>query len=293
MLLFFAHRGRRLSGIERRPVVWNLHKMAGLTQQCTAPFVREPERLLTTFATGADYLFQPDKANADLDAGDRALQCGRRVDAQGMAHMEVTRRHRYGGKGRPCRGAADHATLRGTHDVAFIVAGDFTNVCLTWVPPELRPFDLAVLSTRSTRSASRSRPAAKAAMQAEGSALIGYQPVHGINCFRLIFMNPAVTHDDVDILLDLIAWHSEAAAIAGRLGTTPRTRSLAPSSDGRHRRRSFRLLIRSHPSPGRVHCSSIGPIERLLSCWLRWRESPMRRSAPCVAATAPVSMSTR
>jgi hypothetical protein len=41
--------------------------------------------------------------------------------------------------------------------------------------------------------------------------LIGYQPVHGINCFRLIFMNPAVTHDDVDILLDLIARHSEAA----------------------------------------------------------------------------------
>ena len=42
-------------------------------------------------------------------------------------------------------------------------------------------------------------------MQAEGSALIGYQPVHGINCFRLIFMNPAC--DDVDILLDLIAGH--------------------------------------------------------------------------------------
>ena len=73
---------QRLSGIERADsVVWNLHKMAGLTQQCTALLVREPERLLTTFATGADYLFQPDKANADLDAGDRSLQCGRRVDA--------------------------------------------------------------------------------------------------------------------------------------------------------------------------------------------------------------------
>ena len=48
-------------------------------------------------------------------------------------------------------------------------------------------------------------------MQAQGAALIGYQPVHDINCFRLIFMNPDVSIDDADRLLDLIAEHSEAA----------------------------------------------------------------------------------
>ena len=96
-------------------------------------------------------------------------------------------------------------------DVAFIVAGDFTNVCLTWVPPELRPFDLTSLDDEQHAALHAVAPAAKAAMQAEGSALIGYQPVHGINCFRLIFMNPVVTREDVDLLLDLIARHSEAA----------------------------------------------------------------------------------
>ena len=96
-------------------------------------------------------------------------------------------------------------------DVAFIVAGDFTNVCLTWVPPELRPFDLASLDDGQHAALHAVAPAAKAAMQVEGSALIGYQPVNGINCFRLIFMNPAVTLDDVDVLLDLITRHSEAA----------------------------------------------------------------------------------
>jgi len=206
---------QRLSGIERADsVVWNLHKMAGLTQQCTALLVREPERLLTTFAIGADYLFQPEKANADLDAGDRSLQCGRRVDA---LKAWLTWKSR-GDNGMAARvdhavALADHARRRVAErdDVAFIVAGDFTNVCLTWVPPELRPFDLASLDDGQHAALHAVAPAAKAAMQVEGSALIGYQPVNGINCFRLIFMNPAVTLDDVDVLLDLITRHSEAA----------------------------------------------------------------------------------
>ena len=206
---------RRLSGIERADsVVWNLHKMAGLTQQCTALLVREPERLLTTFATGADYLFQPDKANADLDAGDRSLQCGRRVDAL-KAWLTWKSRGDVGMAARVDHAVAlaDHARRRVAErdDVAFIVAGDFTNVCLTWVPPELRPFDLTSLDDAQHAALHTVAPAAKAAMQEEGSALIGYQPVHGINCFRLIFMNPAVTLDDVEILLELITRHSEAA----------------------------------------------------------------------------------
>lgn len=206
---------RRLSGVERADsVVWNLHKMAGLTQQCTALLVREPERLLTTFATGADYLFQPDKANADLDAGDRSLQCGRRVDAL-KAWLTWKSRGDVGMAARADHAVAlaDHARRRVAErdDVAFIVTGDFTNVCLTWVPPELRPFNLTSLDDEQHAALHAVAPAAKAAMQEEGSALIGYQPVHGINCFRLIFMNPAVTLDDVDILLDLITRHSEAA----------------------------------------------------------------------------------
>ena len=42
-------------------------------------------------------------------------------------------------------------------------------------------------------------------MQAEGTALIGYQPIHGVNTFRVLFMNPAVGPDDVDAVLGHIA----------------------------------------------------------------------------------------
>ena len=146
---------RRLSGIERADsVVWNLHKMAGLTQQCTALLVREPERLLTTFATGADYLFQPDKANADLDAGDRSLQCGRRVDAL-KAWLTWKSRGDIGMAARVDHAVAlaDHARRRVAErdDVAFIVAGDFTNVCLTWVRPNSARSILARSSPLNTQ----------------------------------------------------------------------------------------------------------------------------------------------
>ena len=107
---------------------------------------------------------------------------------------------------------ADHARLlvSDRDDLAAVAAGDFTNVRHLGAP-ELRPFDLGTLTEEQHRALHAVAPAAKARMQADGSALVGYQPVAGLNCFRLIFMNPAVTIDDVGILLDLIAHHSEAA----------------------------------------------------------------------------------
>jgi len=108
---------------------------------------------------------------------------------------------------------ADHvrARLEERADLDAVVAGDFvTSTCL-WVPPEMRPLDLSSLTTEQHATLHAIAPAAKALMQAQGEALIGYQPVHDINCFRLIFMNPDVSFDDADRLLDLIAEHSEAA----------------------------------------------------------------------------------
>ncbi|NDH88873.1 MAG: hypothetical protein EBY61_09740, partial [Actinobacteria bacterium] len=153
----------------------------------------------------------------------RSLQCGRRVDAL-KAWLTWKSRGDIGMAARVdhAMALADHARRRVAErdDMAFIVAGDFTNVCLTWVPPELRPFDLASLEPAQHAALHAVAPAAKAAMQAEGSALIGYQPVHGVNCFRLIFMNPAVTHDDVDILLDLIGRYRRRSPAVSRSGAT-------------------------------------------------------------------------
>jgi hypothetical protein len=48
-------------------------------------------------------------------------------------------------------------------------------------------------------------------MQAEGTAMVGFQPIEGLNTFRLIFMNPAVTEPDVDALLDRVSEYGRDA----------------------------------------------------------------------------------
>ncbi len=215
--LFSPRQRHRLAGVERADsLVWDLHKMMGMTQQCTALLVAEPDRLDACFADGADYLFQPDKANADMDAGDRTFVCGRRIDA---LKLWLTWKFR-GDDGMAARvdhgvAMADHArsVIADRAELSTVVAGDFTNVCFTWLPPELRGADVAGdgLPAHDRDRLHRLAPAVKARMQAEGTAMIGYQPVDGLNVFRLIFMSPGVTAEDVDELIDLVVDYSEAS----------------------------------------------------------------------------------
>lgn len=206
--LFSPHERHRLAGLDRADsMVWDLHKMMGMTQQCSVLLVRDPDQLDRCFAARADYLFQPDKRNASLDAGDRTFQCGRRVD---VAKLWLSWKA-HGDEGFAARidhavGLADHVRARvdAGDAFAFVSRGDFTNTCVVWVPPELRPFDPHALSDDARQRLHALAPAVKARMQDEGTAMIGYQPLDGLNCFRLLFMNPRVTLDDADALLDLI-----------------------------------------------------------------------------------------
>lgn len=221
--LFSAEQRHRLAGVERSDsFVWNLHKMMGMTQQCTALLVREPGELADCFALRADYLFQPDKLHADYDTGDRTFQCARRVD---VLKLWLAWKH-HGDRGFAERvdhavAMADHATGRiEASGGAFVrVAGSFTNVVFAWVPPAHRPLslapaDIAGLPPDVHRELHELAPRIKARMQEEGTAMVGFQPVAGLNTFRFLFMNPEVTPADVDAMLDLIASYGTAAAEA-------------------------------------------------------------------------------
>ncbi len=222
--LFSPTHRHLLAGVERSDsFVWNLHKMMGMTQQCTALLVRQPEQLAACFALKADYLFQPDKLHAEYDSGDRTFQCARRID---VLKLWLAWKH-HGDQGFADRidhavAMADHARARiASADGGFAeVVGNFTNVVFAWIPPELRPLavdpgaigdlDSAVRTTLHTLA-----PRIKARMQAEGTAMVGFQPIEGLNTFRLLFMNPSVTEADVDAMLDRIAdYGSDALAVA-------------------------------------------------------------------------------
>ena len=208
----FSDRYRHLlDGVERSDsLVWNLHKMMGMTQQCTALLVRDPSQLASCFAARADYLFQPDKLHAEYDLGDRTFQCARRVDA---LKIWLAWKH-HGDAGFAARvdhavAMADHARRRIADSAgafAPVVAGSFTNVVFAWVPPDLRPLRLDRTSIAALSLEVRGRldvlpPRIKARMQAEGTAMIGFQPIEGLNTFRIIVMNPDVTEADIDAIL--------------------------------------------------------------------------------------------
>lgn len=218
--LFSPTHRHLLDGVERSDsFVWNLHKMMGMTQQCTALLVRRPEQLAPCFAGKADYLFQPDKLYADYDSGDRTFQCARRVD---VLKLWLAWKH-HGDIGFANR--IDHAVRMADHTRARIaasggtfhpVAGVFTNVVFCWVPPHLQPIDASVTHLDQLAEDVRAElhalpPRIKSQMQAAGTAMVGFQPVQGMNTFRMLYMNSTVTEADVDAILDRIDAYGTAA----------------------------------------------------------------------------------
>ncbi len=215
--LFSDTHAARLGGIERSDsFVWNLHKMMGMTQQCTALLVKDPSQLAACFAARADYLFQSDKLNGEFDSGDRTFQCARRID---VLKLWLTWKVR-GDAGFAER--IDHAFAMAQHTRKLIsasegkfvplVSGSFTNVVFAWVPPQLRPLptnqsgeiDLEALSPEDHVVLNECPPQIKAHMQASGSGMIGFQPIHGLNTFRMICMSTTLQAADVEALLTTI-----------------------------------------------------------------------------------------
>jgi glutamate/tyrosine decarboxylase-like PLP-dependent enzyme len=207
--VLFSERHRHLMrGVEAADsLVWNPHKMLGITQQCSVLLVRHPGLLRECFSTKAAYLFQADKNHVEQDLGELSFLCARRADSlklwltwkargdEGFAHridhaMEL----------------AAYTAARVSEDRRFRLAftPSFSHVCFWWVPPDLRPLEDWRAPEVHARL-HRLSVAIKDRMQRAGTMMIGYQPLAGRpNFFRLLFINPAVTHQDVDTTLDLL-----------------------------------------------------------------------------------------
>lgn len=205
---FSARHQPRLKGAERaQSVAWNPHKMMGITQQCSVLLLENPGLLRQAFASGASYIFQPDKNDAENDLGDLTLQCGRRADGlklwltwklRGEAWFE----HRI-----------DHAlelaeVLEAKVEAhpAFVAAHPrtFVNVGFWWLPEDLRGRTPPWTKAEAARLHALA-PAIKNAMQREGSAMLGYQPLEDRpNFFRLLVMSPDVREADLDETLAII-----------------------------------------------------------------------------------------
>jgi glutamate decarboxylase len=187
-----THKGV-MKGSERADsMTWDPHKFMGIPQQCSAFITRHKGILHDCNQCNAQYLFQSDKLYTELDMGDSTFYCGRHVDCIKLwLAWKAT-----GDSGYEAR--VDHAIELAQYVVSQVKARDnfslayepspLTNVCFWYGPPEA---NLA--------------PQIKAQMQETGSAMVGYQPLDDKpNFFRLVLMNPEVTKEDMDRLLDNI-----------------------------------------------------------------------------------------
>ena len=215
--VLFSERHRHLMrGVEAADsLVWNPHKMLGITQQCSVLLVRHPGMLRECFSTRAAYLFQQDKHHVEEDLGEQSFLCARRDDS---VKLWLTWKLRgdtgFAHRLEHALELAAWAAERVRQDERFRLAfpPSFTHVCFWWVPPELRPLEDWSAPEVHARL-HRLSVSIKDRMQREGTMMLGYQPLAGRpNFFRLLFINPAVTREDVDTTLELLDRYGSESA---------------------------------------------------------------------------------
>lgn len=198
----------KMDGIERADsLTWNPHKMMGVPLQCSAFILQDPKIMNRAHSASAEYLFQQDKLYADLDSGDKSIQCGRKVDAlklwlswkalgdQGFAERidHAFYNSQY---------LAEQVTLR-PEAFRLLAQPQCTNVCFEFIPPSARSLDKS--SDEYKAALDRAPAIIKARMQKSGSMMCGYQRLDGSpNFFRMIVISPTTSSSDMDFVLDEI-----------------------------------------------------------------------------------------
>lgn len=81
VLLSARHRHLMVGVDQADSVVWDAHKMMGMTLTCSMLLLKQSGQMFSTFsAPGTGYIFHADEADPN-DLGPSTLHCGRRVDA--------------------------------------------------------------------------------------------------------------------------------------------------------------------------------------------------------------------
>jgi len=205
-----------MKGVERaNSVSWNPHKMMGIPLQCCAFLVQTPDVLMQAHCANAAYLFQKDKLNAHLDTGDKAVQCGRKVDI-----LKLWMAWKFlGDSGFEAR--IDHAfeTTAALREAVLARPGRFelvaepvcTNVCFWFYPPSVQGQGAPAKGSEEWRKLVHAAPVAvKQRAQEKGAFMVGFQSIELAddpsppNFFRMICIGPSVDGDDMTWLLDEI-----------------------------------------------------------------------------------------
>lgn len=211
VLLSEKHRGL-VKGIEKADsVTWNPHKLLAAPQQCSTLLLpsRHSTVLSHAHATGAAYLFQPDKCYdaATYDTGDKHIQCGRRADVLKFWFMW---------KAKGTLGLRQHIETVFERSQQFTEAirerdgfrlvldnPECTNVCFWYIPERLRQLEGTIDTNEWEKQLHLVAPKMKQRMMQQGTMMVTYQAQgKWPNFFRIVFQSSALTEDDVKYLVE-------------------------------------------------------------------------------------------
>ena len=204
---------------------WNFHKMLPIPLQCCAFLTKHGNALDSHSNLKTEYLFQPDKLNADRDLGDKSIQCGRNVDVLKLWLFW---------KSVGTEGIAEHVEklienrnyFAQSSDLVFINPnGKMHTICFWYVPQSMqsstysklrkaKTFDQFIQVFESdidfTRKLNRVAPFIKEEMQKEGKMLIGFQTVGKFpNFFRMVVSSKHCSRDAIDFCIKKIVEYGE------------------------------------------------------------------------------------
>ena len=215
----FSPRQRHLMAGSQRAdsIAWNPHKMLGAPLQAAAFVTRHAGLLHATNAAAATYLFQRDKFyDVSYDTGDKAVQCGRKVDGFKLWFMLRARGETQ------VAALVDNAFRQAAffHELVLATPGfrpafDFgfncTNVCFFYVPAAMRGEEE---TEEWWDNLSAVAPSLKERMIKSGSVMIGYQPLAHkakVNFFRMVVhCQPPPTEADMKFVISEMERHGNS-----------------------------------------------------------------------------------
>lgn len=206
VLLSRTHRHLMKGAEQADSLVWDAHKMMGMTLTCSVLLVRHRGAMLETFSTyGTDYIFHATD-DEPVDLGPSTMHCGRRVDA---VKLWLTWKH-LGDRGWESLinryfDLATHAesTIVAHESLELVSPRQALNLCFQYLPK----------GTRYT--ANELTLLVRQALLDDGRAMVNYARIGDRVVFRLVICNNQTQQRDIDAFFDVLV------AIAQRIDIGP------------------------------------------------------------------------
>ncbi|NEQ97675.1 MAG: aminotransferase class V-fold PLP-dependent enzyme [Cyanothece sp. SIO2G6] len=189
VLLSPTHRHLMQGAEQADSLVWDAHKMMGMTLMCSVLLVQQRGTMLNTFSThGTDYIFhQFDDDPVDL--GPSTMHCGRRVDA---VKLWLAWKH-LGDRGWTALidryfslAAQAEAIIQAHPSLELVTPRQSLNLCFQYIPanPQRHRNEL----TRKIRQV----------LWDDGIAMVNYAQIDDHVAFRLVICNNQTQPEDIE-----------------------------------------------------------------------------------------------